>query len=330
MSDGQSVAVIGAGSIGVAFAVVFAATGWSVRITDPDERVRARVPESVGDRLRMLHGAGLMHDHPSVAAARVTAVPDVSAAATGAAVALECGPEQLTVKREIFGELARVAPTDALLCSSSSAIAPGRIAEPLPPEVAARVLVAHPANPPFLLPVIELVPSARTAPQVLDLARSVFSQTGLRPVTVRREVEGFLFNRLQGAVLREAYCLVRDGVATVQDIDDVVRLGLGRRWSIIGPFEGVDLNTQGGIASHALKMGPAYERMGAERGQHDPWTADLVAEVTAQRRTTLPLEDWSDRVAWRDAQLLAHTPLWNAALDARADEAPTGAPIADR
>jgi 3-hydroxyacyl-CoA dehydrogenase len=130
-------------------------------------------------------------------------------------------------------------------------------------------------------------------------------------VVVRTEVEGFVFNRLQGALLREAYCLVRDGVVDVADIDEIVRSGLGRRWSIIGPFETADLNTRGGIASHAEKMGPAYERMGAERGQHDPWTAELVAEVAAQRRRILPLEEWEQRVEWRDAQLLAHTGLWD-------------------
>ena len=99
-----------------------------------------------------------------------------------------------------------------------------------------------------------------------------------------------MFNRLQGALLREAYCLVRDGVATVADIDRLVRDGLGLRWSVIGPFETVDLNTRGGIAAHAEKMGPAYARMGAERGQHDPWTPELVAEVAAARRAELPLE----------------------------------------
>jgi 3-hydroxyacyl-CoA dehydrogenase len=126
----------------------------------------------------------------------------------------------------------------------------------------------------------------------------------MRPVTAHREVEGFLFNRLQGAVLREAYALVRDGVATVEDIDTVMRDGLGRRWTFMGPFETVDLNTRGGIAAHAEKLGPAYERMGAERGQHDPWTPDLVAEVTHQRREVMPLDRWPDRVAWRDEQLI--------------------------
>jgi 3-hydroxyacyl-CoA dehydrogenase len=105
-------------------------------------------------------------------------------------------------------------------------------------------------------------------------------------------------------VLREAYCLVRDGVATVEDIDRVVRDGLGLRWSVVGPFETVDLNTRGGIASHALKLGPAYAAMGAERGQNDPWTPELVKTVETQRRALLPLEQWEQRVRWRDRALM--------------------------
>jgi predicted thioesterase len=126
----------------------------------------------------------------------------------------------------------------------------------------------------------------------------------MSPVRVRAEVEGFVFNRLQGAVLREAYCLVRDGVASVDDLDRVVRDGLGRRWALIGPFETSDLNTRGGIGVHAARLGPAYARMGAERGQHDPWTAELVELVVAARRAELPLEYWDERVAWRDRALM--------------------------
>jgi 3-hydroxyacyl-CoA dehydrogenase len=124
-------------------------------------------------------------------------------------------------------------------------------------------------------------------------------------VHVRKEVTGFIFNRLQGAVLREAWCLVRDGVATVEDVDRTVRDGLGRRWALIGPFETSDLNTRGGLAAHAPRMGPGYERMGAERGQHDPWTPELVDRVVAQRREILPLDQWEERVRWRDRGLIA-------------------------
>ena len=149
------------------------------------------------------------------------------------------------------------------------------------------------------------MPAPFTVPETVDRAEGLYREAGLVPVRVAREVEGFVFNRLQGALLREAYCLVRDGIATVADIDTVMTEGLGPRWSIIGPFETVDLNTRGGIASHAEKMGPAYERMGAERGQHDPWTPDLVARVVAERRAAVPLAQWDARVDWRDRMLMA-------------------------
>jgi len=151
---------------------------------------------------------------------------------------------------------------------------------------------------------VEIVPASYTHAAAVERAAALFAGAGMRPIRVEKEIEGFVFNRLQGALLREAYCLVRDGVASVEDIDTVVRDGLGLRWSLIGPFETVDLNTRGGIASHAQKMGPAYERMGAERGQHDPWTPDLVERVAGQRRTALPLGQWEDRVAWRDRAMM--------------------------
>ncbi len=165
--------------------------------------------------------------------------------------------------------------------------------------------MTHPGNPPFLIRVVEIVPAPFTDAGTVQAATALLQSCGMEPVLVRKEVEGFVFNRLQGALLREAYCLVRDGVVSVEDVDQIVRDGLGLRWSVIGPFETADLNTQGGIAAHAEKMGPSYARMGAERGQHDPWTPDLVAKVTAERRARLPLERWAERVAWRDRRLMS-------------------------
>ncbi|MFC7555081.1 3-hydroxyacyl-CoA dehydrogenase family protein [Pseudoroseomonas wenyumeiae] len=168
-----------------------------------------------------------------------------------------------------------------------------------------RCLVAHPGNPPYLIPVIEIVPAPFTEEGAAARAEALFTQAGLSPVRLRREVEGFIFNRLQGALLREAYCLVRDGIASVDDVDRVVRDGLGRRWAHIGPFETADLNTRGGIAAHAEKMGPSYARMGAERGMREPWTPDLMAQVERERRAVMPAEEWEARVAWRDRMLMA-------------------------
>jgi len=298
------VAVLGAGSIGVSFAILFACNCFDVAVYVPVDEALPRGASDLRERLEQLHaGGGLDADRAEVAA-RVRFTSDLASALAGAGFVQECAPERVNLKRTLLRQAASLTSGMVPLASSSSAIVPSCLAEGLDSDVAARILVGHPGNPPYLLPVVEVVPSPLTADAIVRQAVEVYRTTGLRPVLVRREVDGFLFNRLQGALLREAYCLVRDGIATVDDIDEVVRNGLGRRWSFIGPFETADLNTRGGIESHAAKMGPAYERMGAERGQHDPWTPELVADVTAQRRALLDLDDWDERVRWRDRQLI--------------------------
>jgi 3-hydroxyacyl-CoA dehydrogenase len=297
----ERVGIVGAGSIGVAFAVVFARAGASVCLFDADA-ARGRVAHGeVAQRLAKLEAAGLLDEAATVAAARVSAVSELTEAVADATLVIECAPERVDVKRALFAQLDTLARADAILASASSALPASSFADQLAGRH--RCLIAHPGNPPYLIPVIEIVPAPFTSPEVADRAAAMFAQAGMRPVRVQKETEGFVFNRLQGALLREAYCLVRDGVASVDDIDTVVRDGLGLRWSVVGPFETVDLNTRGGIASHAQKMGPAYERMGAERGQHDPWTPELVAQVAAARRAVLPLDRWEERVAWRDERL---------------------------
>ena len=299
----RRVAIVGAGSIGVAFAVVFARAGWPVRLFDPDASRRDAAPGEIAQRLTELARFGLLDETAEAAAARVRIAASVEAAVADADLVQECAPERVGIKRALFAQFDAGAPATAIFASGSSALTASSFVDDLPGRH--RCLIAHPGNPPYLIPAIEIVPAPFTAPEVTERTLQLFRDAGLQPVLVSKEVEGFVFNRLQGAVLREAYCLVRDGVATVEDIDTVMRDGLGLRWSVIGPFETVDLNTRGGISSHAQKMGPAYERMGAERGQHDPWTPELVETVAAARRAALPLEQWEERVAWRDRALMA-------------------------
>jgi 3-hydroxyacyl-CoA dehydrogenase len=297
------VAIAGGGSIGVAFALVFARAGLFVRVWDPDAARRAVVTGEIRARLLDLEGYGLLGEPVDAILDRVTVLDELEAAAKDAQHAQECAPERVELKRELFAELDRLVPREAVLASSSSFLPASAFAAGLPGR--ARCLVAHPGNPPYLIPVVEIVPAPFTEEAAAARAAALFARAGLSPVRVRREVEGFIFNRLQGALLREAYCLVRDGVASVEDVDRVVLDGLGRRWSHIGPFETADLNTRGGIAAHAERMGPSYARMGAERGQNDPWTPELVAQVERERRALLPAEDWEARVAWRDRALMA-------------------------
>lgn len=299
----KPVTIVGAGSIGTAFAVVHASAGHNVGVFDVSEARRIAVPGQVNDIAADLVAFGLLDSTESDLAARVQVVTSLEEAVKDAGFVHECGPENLDIKRELFAAIAAAAPADAVIASASSAITASEIAGDLPGRE--RCLVAHPGNPPYLLRTVEIVPAPFTSAQAVDDARSLLEQSGMTPVLVRKELKGFVFNRLQGALLREAYCLVRDGVATVEDIDKLVRDGLGLRWSVVGPFEAVDLNTRGGIGRHAKLLGPAYEAMGAERGQHDPWTDDLVEQVESERRRLLPLDRWEERVRWRNRRLMA-------------------------
>ncbi|MCV7175286.1 hypothetical protein CG716_26220 [Mycolicibacterium sphagni] len=300
-SSPRSAAVIGAGSIGTAWAVVFARAGWTVTVCDVKPETLDELPAKVSDRLGELSAAGLLTEDVATVASRVEPAATLAEAVSGRHWVQECVVESLPVKREIFTQLDALTPATAILASSTSMIACSRWAEGLPGR--ARCLVVHPGNPPYLLPIAEVVPAPFSDKAVVDRAQEVLAEIGMTPVLVNGEPEGFVFNRLQGALLREAYCLVRDGVISAPDLDRVVSHGLGRRWAVIGPFATAQLNTRGGIRRHAEVMGPAYQRMGAERGQHDPWTPELVERVATSIERGLPADEWDQQVLQRDAAL---------------------------
>lgn len=302
-SDDAAVAVVGAGSIGTAFTFVFAAAGRRVQVYEPDAKQQAKLLPRLRQITADLNEFGLAEIDAEKLLDQVSVEADLESAVANVAYVQECGPENLAQKQSLFSTLDRLAGPDVVLASSSSMITASELAGSLPGS--ARCLVAHPGNPPYLIRVVEVVPAPFTAAETLDRAREFLGAADLTPVVIKEELCGFVFNRLQGALLREAYCLVRDGVVGVEDIDRLVRDGLGLRWSVVGPFETVDLNTRGGIARHAEVLGPAYAKMGAERGQEDPWTPDLVARVEAERRSLLPLEQWAERTRWRDRTIMS-------------------------
>lgn len=308
MSAFKKVAILGSGSIGTAFAVVFARSNYDVFIWDkfPDALIRAKA--ECDQSIALLEKYGFC-DKVEISQ-HIHFEPDLAKTLDQAFIIQEAVPEQLEIKLELFKAVVAQTASTVPILSSTSALQASHFNAAAPE----RILVGHPGNPPFLIPVIEIVPTKQTSPEIISQVQDFYTNVGMKPVLVGKEIAGFIFNRLQGAVLREAYCLVRDGIASVEDIDIVMKFGLGRRWSIMGPFETSDLNTRGGIESHASKMGPAYYQMGLERGQDDPWTPEMIKQVTQSRRTTLPLGEWEDRVKWRDKSLLKLLPVWNELL----------------
>ncbi len=297
------VVILGAGSIGLSFAAVFADTGAAVTLAEPDADRRAGAAQGLDAQRQAMALAGVARGGMG----EMNVLPEASSALAGADLVIEAGPERLEAKQAIFaGLLSRAGPA-SVLATASSAIPISRI---LPhPTDQVRALVAHPANPPAVLRVIELVPGPRTAATTVDRAKVLFTEAGFRTVTLGHEIEGFVMNRLQGAVLREAYRLVDEGVVDVAGIEAVMRLSLGPRWALSGPFETAELNTPGGIRAHAARMGPAYRAMGEARGERDcDWRPDLVARVEAQRRAMVQAEDLPSRALWRGraiAELIA-------------------------
>ncbi len=297
----EQIAIIGSGLIGRAWAMVFARAGHSVRIWDPVAGVPQAALGLIGQSLEDLADAGLITETPAVIAARISAAPSMEDCVAGSAHVQENGPERVEPKRELFARLDALCGPDVVLASSTSGIPASAFTEAL--AWRARCLVAHPVNPPYLVPLVELVGAPWTAPEVVARTRALMARIGQVPVTALKETRGFVLNRLQAALVAEAFRLVRDGVMSVEDVDACVKDGLGLRWSFMGPFETIDLNAPGGVADYAARFGGL---MGGITEEQTPFLYDdaTVTRVTAERRAALPLEKIGERSAWRDRRLM--------------------------
>jgi carnitine 3-dehydrogenase len=273
----RTVAVVGAGSIGASWAALVLARGLDVVATDPAAGAEQRLRENLGLRLREL-GVTAAHE-------RTRFVADAAQAVEGADLVLECGPERLDLKRELFAELDAAASPDVLLASSSSGLAPSAFQSGCRhPE---RVLVTHPFNPPHLVPLVEVVGGELTSETALDSAMAVMRHLGKRPIRLRRELPGHVANRLQAALWREAYHLVGEGVVSVADLDLAISSGPGLRWALLGPFATQHLSGGPGGLEHVLAhLGPPMVEWWEDLGAPE-LTPDLVSRLVAGVREEL-------------------------------------------
>jgi L-gulonate 3-dehydrogenase len=274
----RHVAIVGAGLIGRAWAAIFARAGWQVRLTDPHAPTLEAAPRLILDELRALGRHGLADD-PDRAAARVSVAANLAEAVAGVEFVQENGPEKVEEKRLIFAELDRLAPKDALLVSSTSAITASRFTETLPGR--ARCLVGHPVNPPHLVPLVELCGAPWTSPEAIERARKIYREIGQVPVTINREINGFVLNRLQGALLAEAFRLVGEGYISAEDLDHTVKDGLGLRWSFLGPFETIELNAPGGIPDYCARYTGFYKELASTAAGPEVYQSPNVDRVIA-------------------------------------------------
>jgi len=261
-------AIIGGGVIGGGWAARFLLMGWDVRVFDPDPEAERTITEVLDNARRSLPG---LSDVALPAEGRLSFHDTMSSAVTGVVWIQESVPERLELKRKVYQTLQEHCPHDAVIGSSTSGFKPSELQGcATRPE---QIVVTHPFNPVYLLPLIELVPSDRTAPQIVERAKEILTSIGMHPLHVRAEIDAHIADRFLEAVWREALWLIKDGIATTEEIDNAIRYGFGLRWAQMGLFETYRIaGGEAGMRHFIEQFGPCLEW---------PWTKLMdVPELT--------------------------------------------------
>lgn len=263
----EQITLVGAGVIGGGWAARFLAYGLQVTVCDPAQNAHKRLQQDILTAIPALKEQGFsMADWES----RLIWEPDLKKAVVKADFVQESAPEREELKTKLLAEIDAYTRPEVLIASSSSGLLPTAIQSAcLHPE---RVLIAHPFNPVYLLPLVELVGGDKTVPETLTQAAHFFKQVGMRPLIVRKEIEGYLADRLMEALWREALHLINDDIATTEEVDAAIVYGAGLRWALMGTF--LTFHLAGGEAGmrHMLEQfGPALKL---------PWTHTIAPELT--------------------------------------------------
>lgn len=298
------IACIGAGTVGHAWAVVFARAGYEVALYDvqPGQVHDSALP-GARKTLTLLDEAGVIDEPVEAIISRIRAAASLADAVADAIYVQESVREDVTVKRTVFADIAAHAPADAILASSTSAIRGSEfLAGIARPE---RALVAHPVNPPSLIPLVELCGTGMTSAATLSAAQRLLDDAGMKPIVLNKEIDGFILNRLQYTLVAEALHLVGEGYCSAEDIDRVMTEGLALRWAFFGPFAVAHLNAVDGFAGFVDRLGLMMRRMGNDARTDYEWTDQQIARIHADVAKSLPVEDLAKHQLERDRRILA-------------------------
>jgi 3-hydroxybutyryl-CoA dehydrogenase len=255
ISEHDRIAIIGAGLMGHGIAQIFAVHGFPVSLLDVNDAVLAKAVENVRANLTLLAKNGIGKEEGiEPAIARITTTPDLKEAVSGAAFVIEAVAEQLELKQKLFQEMDTLCPPDAILATNTSVISITEIAAHAKGK--GRIVGTHFWNPPYLIPLVEVVPGEESSPQAVDRTFDLLKSVGKHPVKLKKDVPGFVGNRLQHALWREAISIVDQGIADAATVDEVIKNSFGIRLPVLGPMEtadmvGLDLTLQ--IHNYILK-----------------------------------------------------------------------------
>lgn len=271
-------AIIGGGVIGRGWAARFALMGWEVRVFDPDPEAKRKIGEVMSNAARVLP---MLYEAPMPKRGAITLVGSLDEAVTGADWVQESVPERLDVKHKVIAQIQAACPESAVLASSTSGFKPSELQRD-----AARpgqIVVAHPFNPVYLLPLAELVPSAATDDSIITRAKEILTAIGMYPLHVRAEIDAHIADRFLEAVWREALWLVKDGIATTEEIDNAIRYGFGLRWAQMGLFETYRVaGGEAGMRHFMAQFGPCLQWPWTKLTDVPEFTDELVDLIAGQ------------------------------------------------
>ena len=296
----RNIGVIGGGLIGASWAAIFSKSGFNVFVYDPYPDVFDTYESRVTSFLEELKTIDeTINVEESLN--RINANVTIEDLCSNVEYIQESAPEILSVKQELFAKLDNLAPEEVVIGSSSSAMPISSITQNLKGQH--RCIITHPANPPHLIPCVEICPGENTSNRTIEKTKEIFTASGASIVNVKKEIDGFILNRLQGALLNEAMRLYSDGYASSDEIDATIRDGLGLRWAFMGPFETIDLNAPGGIKDYISRYGPIFVEMAKNQTKIPDWSEEAGKKLELERRKILGHEELEDRAKKRN-QLL--------------------------
>jgi 3-hydroxyacyl-CoA dehydrogenase len=296
------VAVVGTGLVGKSWSIVFARAGCEVLIYDKEPEQAEKALVWISAAMRSLAEEGLLAE-PQWLCSFIRAVDSLDEALKSVDFVQESVAEDLEIKRRVLAEVDRLAPMNAIIASSTSTFIPSLLYEELSGKH--RCLVAHPMNPPHLAPVVELCAAPFTYPETLERTRQLLITGGQIPIVVKREIDGFVLNRLQHALLNEAFRLVAGGYVSPADLDETVKSGLALRWAFMGPLETIDLNAPGGTKDYLNRYGAGIRRLGEDMCRQEAWPDNIADTLQRDRRKQVPLDRLEEETRWRDSRMMA-------------------------